>query len=538
MPDPTTVGSRALRFGNLSVNVKILTSVGVAVLVAALVGILGLTALSSTSAAAQKIYASNVASISELADVREAAMSTRVDYALQAISVDDAAMQKALAAADKNIATVDAAFASYKQSNPAASAAQIASLESRWAEYVDLNRTKLVPLGKANDMKEWESARTTYVSPVMNEFLATMAVIVTAEVADAKKSADAAQSAYSSSRLLVIVVLVAGLALALTIGTLVAKGVVRPLARVKDVCDGLADGDLTRTVGLTTRDEVGRMGSALDRAVTSLREVLSTVHASATSLSTATTQMSAATTQIAASSEESSTQAQVVSAATEQISRNVQTVASGAEEMGASITDIAGNASSAARLAGKAVDTVAATNVAIGQLGESSAEIGSVVKVITAIAEQTNLLALNATIEAARAGEAGKGFAVVASEVKDLAQETARATEDIARRVEAIQHDTTGAITAIGEIAAVIASINDYQTTIAAAVEEQSATTGEMSRNVTEAALGVTEIASNITGVAQAAQVTTEGIAQTQQATMELARMSEDLTALVGRFSY
>jgi methyl-accepting chemotaxis protein len=148
------------------------------------------------------------------------------------------------------------------------------------------------------------------------------------------------------------------------------------------------------------------------------------------------------------------------------------------------------------------------TNATVGKLGDSSIEIGNVIKVITSIAEQTNLLALNATIEAARAGEAGKGFAVVANEVKDLARETAKATEDIGRRVEAIQADTREAVDAIAEISSVIARINDYQTTIASAVEEQTATTNEMSRNVAEAAMGSTEIAQNIVGVATAAQTT------------------------------
>ncbi|MCW2566129.1 MAG: chemotaxis sensory transducer, partial [Mycobacterium sp.] len=169
---------------------------------------------------------------------------------------------------------------------------------------------------------------------------------------------------------------------------------------------------------------------------------------------------------------------------------------------------------------------------------QSSTEIADVVKLITSIAEQTNLLALNATIEAARAGEAGKGFAVVATEVKELAQETARATEDIARRVQAIQGDTAGAVEAIAEISTIIGRINDYQLTIASAVEEQSATTNEMNRNVAEAATGAEEIAQNITGVASAAEVTTEGVAQSQQAVGELARMSSELQSAVSRFRY
>ena len=146
-------------------------------------------------------------------------------------------------------------------------------------------------------------------------------------------------------------------------------------------------------------------------------------------------------------------------------------------------------------------------------------------------------MALNATIEAARAGEAGKGFAVVANEVKELAQETARATEDIARRVEAIQADTGGAVEAIGEISTIITSINDYQLTIASAVEEQTATTTEMSRNVTEAATGSGEIATNITGVASASTSTTEAVSQTLAAIDELSRMAADLRQEISHFT-
>jgi methyl-accepting chemotaxis protein len=172
----------------------------------------------------------------------------------------------------------------------------------------------------------------------------------------------------------------------------------------------------------------------------------------------------------------------------------------------------------------------------MGKLGESSAEIGNVIKVITSIAEQTNLLALNATIEAARAGDAGKGFAVVASEVKDLAQETARATEDISHRVEAIQVDTDGAVVAIEKISGVIARISDFQTTIASAVEEQTVTTNEMSRSVAEAATAGGEVAATITRVASSVQLTTVGVTESNRAAGQLARMSDDLRTITDKF--
>ena len=266
-----------------------------------------------------------------------------------------------------------------------------------------------------------------------------------------------------------------------------------------------------------------------------MQRVLREVGKSSTALSGAAGQLTAVSQHMAATAEETATQAGVASAAAEQVSRNVTTVAAGAEEMGASIREIAKSAHEAAKVATTAVKVADKTNATVAKLGESSAEIGNVIKVITSIAQQTNLLALNATIEAARAGEAGKGFAVVANEVKELAKQTAKATEDISRKIEAIQADTTGAVGAIDQIGKIINQINDIQNTIASAVEEQTATTGEISRNVAEAARGSSEIASNVTGVAEAARHTTQGAGDTKKAADNLAKLANDLQTLVSQ---
>jgi methyl-accepting chemotaxis protein len=314
--------------------------------------------------------------------------------------------------------------------------------------------------------------------------------------------------------------------------------VIGPLNDFAHVLDALASGDLTVTAEKQYAGDFEEFKKSVNTLGIQVRNAMQQIGRNTAALVASAEQLNQLSQQMTANADETATQANVVSAASEQVSKNVQTVATGADEMGASIKEIAKNTSEATRIATAAVSTAESTNATIQKLGQSSAEIGQVIKVITTIAQQTNLLALNATIEAARAGEAGKGFAVVANEVKELAKETAKATEDISGKIEAIQSDTKAAVEAIGEIGTVINQINDIQNTIASAVEEQSATTNEISRNLAEAAKGGMDITRNITGVAEAAHSTTAGAGETQKSAKGLESMAAELQELVSQFKY
>jgi methyl-accepting chemotaxis protein len=332
----------------------------------------------------------------------------------------------------------------------------------------------------------------------------------------------------------------AGLVLLLVIAYAIMRSIGGPLRQLRQRLDDIADGDgdLRARLPESGRDELSGVAASFNRFATGIADAMRAVDEQSSRLTGRSAELDAISRELADSAAQTSSRAMAASGSAEQISTSVQAVAAGAEQMGASIAEIARSAGEAAQVAADAARVSATVTESVGKLGDSSRQIGEIAKVISAIAEQTNLLALNATIEAARAGEQGKGFAVVAGEVKELASDTARATADIDQRIGAIQDDTAEAVQSIARISEVIDRINALQTTIASAIEEQTATTGEMSRSISDVATGSAGISTDVTTVAGTAGTTSARVGSIREAAADLARVSSDLRALVVRFQY
>jgi methyl-accepting chemotaxis protein len=330
-----------------------------------------------------------------------------------------------------------------------------------------------------------------------------------------------------------------GILVGCVIAYLFSKRISVSLGALLDRARAISAGDLSgRELESNRADEIGDLMAAMNEMQTRLREMILAVAQMSGHVANSSEDLRGVSNQMSANAEETANQTRLVSVSGEEVSRNLQAVAAATEQMSASIKEISKSTTEAATVAKSAVATTETTNESVLKLAKSSEEIGNVIKVITSIAHQTNLLALNATIEASRAGDAGKGFAVVANEVKELAKQTAKATEEISQKVEAIQGETKTTTESIAEITGIITQVNSISTMISNSIEDQTATTNDMVQNVNHAATGSAQIVDNMKAVAEAAKSTTQGAGETQDAAQRLSKMAAELRELVSQFNY
>ncbi|WP_436528540.1 methyl-accepting chemotaxis protein [Actinoplanes sp. HUAS TT8] len=518
------------------VSTKIMAAVGAVALFGVGNGLFALDRLGATNQQVKNAYVMND-ELNTIGNLRAAVNRSWLgmdDYLLASTAAERSAARTAITTAETQVSQNVTAY----QALPIGADARTATtgFQTDWATFTSLLDNKLLPAADAGDRHTMSTLRTGELATVMKAVRADLTSLADLTVQAGVAEENTAESRYQSTKWWVIALIAAAAAVGLALAAGIARLIVVPLSRCVDALARIAKGDLTARVRVDSGDEVGQMSAALNDTAQAMSGMVARITTSSQLLGEASEELSAVSQQLSASAEETAVQVNSVADSAGQVSHSVRTVSAGADEMGVSIREIATNANEAAGVAADAARAAETTNASVARLGEASAQIGSVVAMITAIAEQTNLLALNATIEAARAGEMGKGFAVVASEVKDLAQETAQATQQITAQVAAIQAESSAAVTAIAQIGQVIATINDYTTTIAAAVEEQTATTAEISRSVAHAAQGSATIADTITGVAQAARQVTEGATETQQTAAQLAGTAAQLQATVAAY--
>ncbi len=551
---------------NASVRAKTLTSFAIVMVCAVGLGLFSINRLSSVNHDASEIRENWLPSVGLVGAIRSSFEFYRILEGAHIMSSTPEAMaeeEKSMAAVLKDM---DRQIVEYSSlASPGYENEAFQKFKGYWEHYAQLSQQKLIPLSRQNKTAE---ATDLYRGDSRADYRQARALfqdIIDFNTQGGKKAADRGAATYASSELFISIAIGLMALICLLAGWMIIATVSKPIQILTGIMNRLAGHDLTAAVtGAERQDEVGAMARAVqifkDGLITAdklaaaqaaeqaekqrrtenidrlLRGFEDASMAALRTVSAASSELDATAHSLASMAQQTSSQATTVAAAAEQTSVNVQTVAAAAEEMANAISEIGSQVSKSTRIAGQAVDEAARTNETVRWLAEAAQKIGEVVNLITSIASQTNLLALNATIEAARAGEAGKGFAVVANEVKNLASQTAKATDEIASQITAIQEATNGAVQAITGIGGTITEISSITTSIAAAIEEQGAATGEISRNVQQAAAGTQEVSSSITQVTQTAGETGSAAGEVTSAAGELARQAETLRAEVEHF--
>ncbi len=505
-------------------------------IVSILTGGIAFLEMSSINGAAQNIYQNGTLPISFLATARSNFLTAQGDVTLLAVTTSPSAQATLNAEINTSYKKFEQGIASYT--------ANLQSFETSKKVVADKIASELKRLDRymkhAMSIAGTSGFGTYYNStiyPIRNSIITDTGKLMSLERSNAAVLAAGANSTQSQAMLIVLGVLIVGLAFGLSFALLTARSITKPMNAIMNLIDGLGANDLTKRSNLDSKDEMGQMGSALDSAVAEIAGTMMAINDAADTLAAAVTELNATADQVGGNAQDASDKAILVSASIEEIASILTTLSSGATQMTASIAEISRSASFATEITEGAAELAGSARKTIDDLDAASERIGGVVELIASIAEQTNLLALNATIESARAGEAGRGFAVVADEVKDLAVETAKATKGIATQIEEIRQETKSAVEIITKITEVIAEVNKLQMTVSAAVEEQSATTTEITHSVEEVAVGSNEIASNVSNVATASRSTTEAMEASKVASNDLARLANNLAGMVGKFT-
>jgi methyl-accepting chemotaxis protein len=550
---------------NVSIRTKLVAAFGVMLLMVGGLGFFAIDRLARVNATTVDINTNWLPSVRYIGEVRYNMARHRAILSRHVMVSEPAQKTQVEERIKVALQNVDAARSKYQ--------ALIASAEERgayekftaaWGDYLKSVDQMLV-VSRNNQAAE---AMQMFVTKVSQSGLAaetTVDKIVELNLKGADATQGLGQQIYSGSRLLVLSAIALALVVAVGAGLLLSRAVATPVRGMTAAMTRLAARDMSAEIpGLGQRDEIGRMADAVavfresmikaaaaaereaseqaarETRAASLERLTRDFDADVTevleAVASAANEMQSTASAMTSIADGSARQANAVAAAAEEASANVQTVAASAEELTSSIVEISRQVEQSSTVSSRAAEQAKTTDHEVETLSQAATKIGEVVKLISDIADRTNLLALNATIEAARAGEAGRGFAIVASEVKGLAQQTARATEDIAAQVDAIQMATARSVEAIREIATTIAAVGHTSTAIASAVEEQGAATKEIARNVQQASAGTSQVTQNITGVSQAAAEAGHAATQVLDAAGDLSEQSTLLRGKVEAF--